>query len=94
LWGGDLGLGVTTKLPATTFAALPVLCIVMGSFGLAVLVMTVYGSSRALAVTAGIVLSRRDLRMPFDRLLLREDVVRAAVGMVGIVIASSLISLV
>jgi hypothetical protein len=90
-WGIDLGLGFTTRLPAMSFVALPLSCIVLHSFGLSVAVMSAYGLARGAGVTAAVVLSR-DVARICGTLAVRARLVRAVAGLAALITSAVLLS--
>jgi hypothetical protein len=91
-WGVDLGLGLTTRLPAMTFLALPLSCLVLRSFPLSLAVMGTYGVVRAVGIVGVIAVARPKLPMVCQGLAVRASLIRGTVGVAAIAASLLLLS--
>jgi hypothetical protein len=89
-WGVDLGLGLTTRLPALSFLALPLSAIAVGSFSLAVLILAIYGFARATIVTAAVALSRDRWVVVSATLAVHATLARRATGAAALLLSVAL----
>ena len=90
-WGFDLGLGLTTRIPYQSLLVLPLAAVLVGSFPAAVVITTVYGASRALAVVAAVSAGGDDFPATCDVIQKRLFSLKALVGAAALVLAAAIV---
>ena len=86
-WGFDLGLGLTTRIPYQSLLVLPVAAVLAGNLAVAVAIMTVYGTARALAVVAAVSAGGDDFPATCDVIQRRLFSLKGLVGCAALVVA-------
>ncbi len=90
-WGFDLGLGVTTRIPYQSLLVLPLAAVLIGNLPAAVVITTVYGASRALAVVAAVSAGGDDFPATCDVIQKRLFSLKAVVGATALVLAAAIV---
>lgn len=90
-WGFDLGLGVTTRIPYQSLLVIPLVALLAGNLAMAVVITTMYGASRALAVVAAVSMSGEDYAATCDAIQSRVLPLKRLVGATALVIAALIV---
>ena len=90
-WGFDLGLGISTRIPHQSLLVLPIAALLSGNLATAVAIMTVYGTSRALAVVAAVSAADGDFVGACDAIQTRVLPLKRVVGATALVIAGLIV---
>jgi hypothetical protein len=86
-WGFDLGLGITTRIPYQSLLVLPLAALLSGNLPEAVVITTVYGASRALAVVAAISAGGNDFPAACNAIQSRVVSLKSLVGVAALALA-------
>jgi hypothetical protein len=86
-WGFDLGLGITTRIPYQSLLVLPLAALLSGNLPEAVVITTVYGASRALAIVAAISAGGDDFPAACNAIQSRVVSLKSLVGVAALALA-------